>query len=169
MIRCMQCMEEYDDRLDRCPHCHQQPQAPEPFQLPYGTMLDDRFLVGAMLGHGGFGITYIGWDTLLDQKVAIKEYLPMNLATRIDAQRTVTVSSDERRALFEKGRENFAKEARRLAMFNAEESIITVYHSFAENGTAYFVMEYVEGETVEERVRRKGKLSCDEVRTIMVP
>lgn len=169
MIRCMQCMEEYDERLDRCPHCHQQPQAPEPFQLPYGTMLDDRFLVGAMLGHGGFGITYIGWDTLLDQKVAIKEYLPMNLATRIDAQRTVTVYSDERRALFEKGRENFAKEARRLAMFNAEESIITVYHSFAENGTAYFVMEYVEGETVEERVRRKGKLSCDEVRTIMVP
>ena len=57
MIRCMQCMEEYDERLDRCPHCHQQPQAPEPFQLPYGTMLDDRFLVGAMLGHGGFGIT----------------------------------------------------------------------------------------------------------------
>ena len=85
MIRCMQCMEEYDERLDRCPHCHQQPQAPEPFQLPYGTMLDDRFLIGAMLGHGGFGITYIGWDTLLDQKVAIKEYLPMNLATRIDA------------------------------------------------------------------------------------
>ena len=81
MIRCMQCMEEYDERLDRCPHCHQQPQAPEPFQLPYGTMLDDRFLIGAMLGHGGFGITYIGWDTLLDQKVAIKEYLPMNLAT----------------------------------------------------------------------------------------
>lgn len=169
MIRCMQCMEEYDEQLGCCPHCRRQPDAPEPFQLPYGTMFDDRFLIGAMLGHGGFGITYIGWDSLLDQKVAIKEYLPMNLATRINGRKTVTVYSEERRSLFEKGRESFAREARRLAMFNKEEGVITVYHSFEENGTAYFVMEYVEGETVEERVRRKGRLSCDEVRKIMVP
>ena len=98
MIRCMQCMEEYDEQLGCCPHCRRQPDAPEPFQLPYGTMLDDRFLIGAMLGHGGFGITYIGWDSLLDQKVAIKEYLPMNLATRINGRKTVTVYSEERRS-----------------------------------------------------------------------
>ena len=92
MIRCMQCMEEYDERLDRCPHCHQQPQAPEPFQLPYGTMLDDRFLVGAMLGHGGFGITYIGWDTLLDQS---QELVCPNCGAAFDIELAPEEEEDE--------------------------------------------------------------------------
>ena len=80
-MRCYHCMEEYSDTLDCCPHCHKTKESrTEPYQLLPGTLLNDRFYIGDMLGYGGFGITYIGWDALLCQKVAIKEYLPMHLA-----------------------------------------------------------------------------------------
>ena len=68
-MRCYHCMEEYSDTLDCCPHCHKTKESrTEPYQLLPGTLLNDRFYIGDMLGYGGFGITYIGWDALLCQK-----------------------------------------------------------------------------------------------------
>ena len=169
-MRCYHCMEEYSDTLDCCPHCHKTKESrTEPYQLLPGTLLNDRFYIGDMLGYGGFGITYIGWDALLCQKVAIKEYLPMHLAGRNAHQERIVIYDKDRRKLFEQGRQRFRMEAQRLALFRKESAIITVYHTFEENDTAYLVMEYVEGDTIESLVKRDGVMSAQQVREIMIP
>ena len=75
----------------------------------------------------------------------------------------------DRRKLFEQGRQRFRMEAQRLALFRKESAIITVYHTFEENDTAYLVMEYVEGDTIESLVKRDGVMSAQQVREIMIP
>ena len=81
MIRCLGCMEEYEDHMTACPHCgYQAGEGPkEAYYLVPGTVLNGQYLVGKVLGYGGFGVTYIGWDMTLKRKAAIKEYLPVIL------------------------------------------------------------------------------------------
>ena len=82
-MKCLHCMEEIGEALV-CPHCGQDPRICEdkPDSLPAGYRLYNRFLVGQILGRGGFGITYIGYDLRLESKVAIKEYYPSGAANR---------------------------------------------------------------------------------------
>ena len=91
--RCMGCMELYEETLERCPHCgyvHGTP-AKEAYHILPGSLLAGRYIVGQVLGFGGFGVTYIGYDQVLQQKVAIKEYLPSDFATRMPQQEDVTI------------------------------------------------------------------------------
>lgn len=83
--RCLGCMEMYTSFDNICPHCGYVNDSPpeEMYHLYPGTMLDGRYLVGKVIGFGGFGVTYIGWDEKLLRKVAIKEYLPGECATKI--------------------------------------------------------------------------------------
>ena len=76
-IRCMGCMEQFDSEFSVCPHCGYVvgTKAEEAIHIAPGTLLHNRYFVGKVLGYGGFGVTYIGWDGKLEQKVAIKEYL----------------------------------------------------------------------------------------------
>lgn len=134
-----------------CPHCGYDESAPRsPLFLPHGMILGGQFRVGRVLGKpGGFGITYIGWDVNLQQRVAIKEYLPRDLATRTTDSLEVRVHTDADHARFDAGREYFLHEARIVARF-AHPNIVRVRSFFNANGTAYLVMDYYDGISLGE-------------------
>jgi formylglycine-generating enzyme required for sulfatase activity/predicted Ser/Thr protein kinase len=120
--------------------------------LPPGTQLDE-YRVERVLGHGGFGVTYLARDTHLDKVVAIKEYLPAELAYRNGTH--VSVRSASEREAFDWGLQQFIKEARTLARFT-HPHLVPVHRFFTANSTAYFVMEYVEGETFASLLKREA-------------
>ncbi len=124
--------------------------------LPHGSLLGKVYFVGKILGRpGGFGITYLAWDRTLQMRVAIKEYLPRELAHRDTASNTVTAYSHADAELYHKGLEQFLQEARLLAQFN-HPNIVRVRTYLEENATAYLVMDFVEGRTLEEYVHSQG-------------
>ena len=169
--RCMGCMEMYEDWLQVCPNCGyiEGTPADEAIHLKPGTLLHDRYMVGRALGFGGFGITYIGWDGTLQQKVAIKEYLPSEFSTRMPERSAVMVFSGDKQEQFQSGLEKFLDEAKRLAKFQNEPGIVKIFDSFPENGTAYIIMEYLDGETLSERLEREGKIPEDEAVNMLRP
>ncbi len=171
MKRCMGCMEEYKDDVFICPYCgYEENSLPEEsFHLTPGTMLGKRYQIGKVLGFGGFGVTYIGFDTLLEKKVAIKEYLPSEFATRMPSQTNVSVYSGEKTEQFETGMDKFVDEAKRLAKFSETEGIVNVYDCISDNNTAYIIMEFLEGESLKKRLEREKKLSLEEVERIVMP
>ncbi|MDM8547766.1 serine/threonine-protein kinase [Candidatus Venteria ishoeyi] len=153
---------------DICPHCgfDGSKEEPHPQYLTPCTLLKNQYLIGRVLGQGGFGITYIGRDTLLNQTVAIKEYLPSTLAVRKEQNALPLRGQDVN---FARGLESFLEEARNLARFN-HPNIVRVLNYFTENQTAYMVMEYIEGDNPAARLKRQGgKLSVEAALSIMEP
>ena len=134
--------------------------------LPRGHRLQEYELV-RVLGFGGFGMTYLGFDHNLDKAVAIKEYLPSDIAART-ADHSVAPQASEFRGDFQWGLDRFLDEARTLARFD-HRHIIKVYRFFEAHGTAYIVMEYAEGETLSAYLERKGTLSEAELKGILYP
>ena len=140
--------------------------------LPLGTCLNERYFLGKVLGEGGFGITYVAWDIVLMVPVAVKEYFPSGIATREkEGPQTGTLQIYEGKSEleFEKGKEDFLKEARSLSRFMKLPSIVSVRDFFQENRTAYIVMEYVEGTRVRNYIRKNGKMSGEQVLALMEP
>ncbi len=135
--------------------------------LPVGAGIG-RFVITAILGQGGFGITYRARDEQLGRDVAIKEYLPVSLAVRQDGV-TVLPRSTKVAEDFTWGRDRFVAEGRTLASLHDAPAIVRVFDFLELNGTAYIVMELVRGETLEDRIKRQGKLSPDEVLAILWP
>jgi len=129
----------------------------EPHQLPPRTVLNGKYLIGKVIGEGGFGITYVAWDTSLSTKVAVKEYYPNGFVSR-DSTHNGTVHSfgGDKGAFYEKGREQFIEEAQRLAKFFGLPGIVAVKDFFTENGTGYIVMEFVEGATMKAVLDNMG-------------
>ena len=165
-------MMPLEDSDTECPFCGKarEGKAP-PHHLPYGTRLNDKYLVGAAIGEGGFGITYIGRETMLDIKVAIKEYFPASCANRYNTESLdvhESLSADKKE-LFASGKDTFLSEARALARFSDEKGIVNVREYFQTNNTAYIVMEYLEGETLKEYLEHKQRLSPDSVLEILDP
>lgn len=155
-----------------CPYCGWYPGAQQDtgLYLRPGTILNDQYVVGRVLGHGGFGITYIGWDTKLKLRVAIKEYLPSSLATREPSSGKVTAYGREAQELFDYGLQKYKEEARALARFNEHPGIVSVLNFVAENATGYIVMSYMDGVTLKDFLtRRGGRLSFAEAIRIMMP
>ena len=169
--RCMGCMETYREELGICPYCGYVDGTPveEQIHMEPGTVLHDRYVIGKVLGFGGFGVTYIGWDNKLEMKVAVKEYLPSEFSTRMPGQTMVTVFRGEKQEQFREGLKKFVDEAKRLANFKNEEGVVRVYDSFTENETAYIVMEYLEGETLAELLEREGAIPEDRAVEMMMP
>ena len=120
-----------------------------------------------ILGQGGFGITYLAQDSNLHQGVAIKEYLPVELAVR-EGNRTVHPISDKHREQFGNGLKRFLKEARTLAKFR-HPNVVRVLSVFEENNTAYMVMEYERGQSLEAILDRRGTLREAELQKIVFP
>ena len=121
-----------------------------------------------VLGQGGFGITYLAYDLTLRMRVAIKEYFPLGLVTRQD--QTVTLSGGSSQPVFQKGVEAFYREAQLLVRFQSHPNIVHVNSFFRQNGTAYFVMEYVEGESLSDYLDRcGGRLSYDVTVKLLTP
>ncbi len=134
--------------------------------LPEGTMLE-HFRVGGVLGSGGFGITYNGWDTTLEKPVAIKEYLPSMFSVR-ENDLTVQPKSENDREDFDWGRERFLEEARTLARFY-HANIVRVHMFIEAHGTAYIVMECIEGEPLSVVLDREGAMPEARVRELLEP
>ena len=146
--RCYGCMNEYQSDSWLCPHCgYDQRTSPEnSLHMRPGSLLTNRYLIGKVLGFGGFGVTYLAWDHVLQQRVAIKEYLPSEFATRATGTTEVTVFPGNKAQQFTDGMRKFVEEAKRLAKFQNEQGIVRIYDSFEANNTAYIIMEYLDGE-----------------------
>lgn len=162
-IKCKGCYESYDSKYEICPHCgYYEGAAPhEPFQLPVGTELMDRYVLGLAIGLGGFGITYKAWDKTLETTVAVKEYYPSGLVNRIPGNSEVILFSGIKRKEFEFGLERFIQEAQNMAKFSTHDNIVNVFTFFEENNTAYIVMEYLDGCTLSEEVKEHGMCSIE--------
>lgn len=139
-----------------------------PLALPVGTILAGQYTIDKILGQGGFGITYMATDYKTKGKVAVKEFFPDTLAYR---EVTSVISyPGERSENFEYGKTGFLQEAKTLAEFIGCENIVRIYSYFEENGTAYFVMEYIEGTSFDAYLKQKGgKISCEEAGKILIP
>ncbi len=122
--------------------------------LPLGTRLGD-YRLDAVIGHGGFGITYRAFDSQLAKIVAIKEYLPVEFAVRL-ASGNVVPRAHRLAEDFTWGRERFLDEARALARFR-HPHIVPVLRYFEANGTAYTVMEFEDGRSVGQLLHERGK------------
>ncbi len=168
MIRCMGCMEEIPEGEGICRHCgyQQGTDVKEAYYLLPGKVVGGKYMIGKVLGYGGFGVTYIGWDNTLRRKVAVKEYLPSDFATRSYGTELLTVFSGEATVQFEAGLNSFISEAKRLAKFNRIPEIVDIYDCFVENGTGYIIMEYLEGVTVKEMLKEQERIPVKEAHRI---
>ena len=134
--------------------------------LKLGTLLHE-YRLESMLGAGGFGLTYLAWDAHLEKNVAIKEYLPNDLAVRALDGSVVPVSTDHDYD-YKWGLDRFLLEARTLAKFS-HAHIVRVNRYFEANGTAYMVMDYEEGESLNQLLKRVPQIPEDELRAILLP
>ncbi|MCD8118345.1 MAG: protein kinase [Lachnospiraceae bacterium] len=173
MYRCANCMGEMSDGQAACPRCgfdaanYRQP----PHAMKINTILAGRYLVGRVLGQGGFGITYVGYDLKLELKVAIKEYYPGNQAERnhtysnnISWSFTSTQLQD-----WKDGVDRFLSEARKMARLDSLPGIIRVRDSFQENQTAYIIMDFAEGITLKKYLEENGPMDYRACVELLLP
>jgi len=136
--------------------------------LAPGTVIGGKFEVGRLLGRGGFGATYLAWDVNLQVRIAIKEFLPRQLAAR-GATGTQVVPYTSSRDAFDAGLQQFLGEARNLAQFRDHSNIIKVLDFFPENGTGYMVMEYLDGQTLDQYMAAAGRIAPGLALRLLVP
>ena len=170
--------------MDYCPHCMTRTTAPvcpscgkatqwqaPANQLPVGTLLrssgDRIYQLGAAKGQGGFGITYAAMDLRTNTRVAIKEYYPSHCAGR-DTMTRVICSTGQQES-FESGLRSFLQEAKTLSSVGALDSVVSVRDLFESNGTAYIVMEYVDGLALNQVVAARGRMYKQELFPILTP
>ena len=168
--RCYGCMQIIDG--DFCPHCGWlKEKNNEPHQLPVGTVLRDQYVVGRVLGQGGFGITYLGWDRHLESAVCIKEYFPNHAVSRDCTVSTrVHCHTEQGAAVYRASKERFLREGKILAQFRDIPEIVSIYGFFEENDTVYIVMEYIKGMDLAHYVYHKGgRITADETFRILKP
>lgn len=168
---CMGCMTDKNS-LSICPECGWRDEhLPGSFQyLPPRTVLNQRYLIGRVLGQGAFGITYLAKDIILDIRLAIKEFFPREFVFREVGHSAVSVHSRSHEEHYLYGMEKFFTEAKTLVMFEDHPNIISVRDFFKANGTAYLVMNYLEGITLKEHLLQSGsRLALWEVMEIMMP
>ena len=157
---CLGCMEELSHPGEICKKCGFDRTEYERRRsiraLPSYTILAGKYLLGRVLGEGGFGITYLAWDLNRECRVAIKEYFPGSLAardTRSGREEELTVLTGEKTEYYRIGLKNFAEEGKNLLRFQELPGIVSVRDFFQDNGTAYLVMEYVEGVNLKQYMR----------------
>lgn len=169
---CFNCFRE--KTLDcSCPYCGYDPKMDKelyPEALLHGSLLAGQYITGRVLGQGGFGITYVALDKKLQIKVAAKEYLPDMMAGRSAGSPQVTAYTGERGGQYQYGLEQFLEEARVLAKFNGNPNIVSVRSFFEQNGTAYFVMDYITGTSFKTYLSNHGgRVSWEEAVRILTP
>ena len=170
MDYCPHCMTPATGQL--CPACGKSVhwQAPTN-QLPVGTLLrssgDHVYQLGAAKGQGGFGITYAAMDLRTNTRVAIKEFFPSHCAGRDTMTRVICATGHQDN--FATGLQSFLQEAKTLSSVGALESVVSVRDFFESNGTAYIVMEYVDGSGLNDVVAKRGPMRKQELFPILQP
>lgn len=145
-----------------CPKCGYSNNTAEDAQaLRRGTKLGGKYIVGGKISHGGFGITYLAYDKRNRKTVAVKEYFPSMLAVRT-SKKYVIPNSEKNAKQFNIGAEKFFDEAELVRQFNGNPNIVSIYECFYENNTAYFIMEYLDGITVENYIKSYGCLNPEQ-------
>ena len=124
---------------------------------PDSTLLGGKYRIIKKLGQGGFGITYLAENTMLEGKVAIKEFFFKEYCERDDSTSHVTVPTSSNRETVQRFKLKFVKEARTIFRLN-HPNIVRILDVFEENGTAYYIMEYIEGESLGDMVKRRGAI-----------
>ena len=171
---CPNCMRTIEPGTTQCPYCQFDlaGYVPGTNCLPPFTVLQGKYMVGRVLGHGGFGITYIGWDLNLQTYIAIKEYYPESIVKRdtTSGVTTPTITSDDNEETYRKGLTRYVEEARNLSKFYQLSGIVSVKDFFYENGTGYIVMEYLDGINLKQYLDNSGgKLDEATVLRLMKP
>lgn len=155
---CYGCMGQLQAGQYICPSCGYDNRSPHNAAdtLPEGTVLAGKYLIGKTLGRGGFGVTYLGYDLMLENRVAIKEFFPSGMCTRSYPVRTVipTPAPDGMDG-YTKGRAAFRQEALNLSRFTSPH-IVQVRDFLLENGTAYIVMNFIQGNDLSKEIRISG-------------
>ena len=168
------CFNCFQEKLNTgpCKSCGYDPAEDKdkyPTAIRQGEILKERYIVGRVLGQGGFGVTYVAMDFATKQLVAIKEYLPEVLATR-DRTGQVSAYGGQRTVDFEQGKKGFLDEVNALVDFSRNPNIVNILDYFEEHGTAYFVMEFVRGMNLRSYVKRMGgRLGQKEAERILLP
>lgn len=170
---CIGCMKPLG-QTGRCSFCgmKQEEYNPIPRCLLPGTRLADRYILGKVLGEGSFGITYIGWDSRLQIPVAIKEYFPSEMVSRdviCGNGNKVYLYENAKKDHYQEDIKKFLNEAKCLSKFNEVEGIVSVLDFFYENETAYIVMQFIDGVSVKEYIKEKGKMSGRQLLSAMRP
>lgn len=158
---CPGCMSEWGHPDQPCPVCGfaQKKYEKPPRWLPLKHILNGKYMIGKVIGEGGFGITYIGWDLNLQVRVAVKEYFPVGLAARETGNGndyTIAALPGIRQENYRQGLEKFMTEAKNLSKFYNLKGIVAVKDFFFENDTAYMVMEFVDGITLGKYLKDHG-------------
>lgn len=165
MNRCPCCFSEYDEEIAMgvCPNCGYTEfyRPKDPRFLPLGTMIHDRYVVGGVLGDGGFGITYYAWDTVLRTVVALKEYFQRGVVNREPGKTKVFIAAPGREEEFNYGKERLLREAQIVSKFQSA-PIVRVNDYFEENATSYMVMEYIDYTTLTDTLQENKKVLTPE-------
>lgn len=178
---CMGCMSELERIGFPCPKCGfdmRQYQKPEN-SLPLYEIVNGKYLIGRVLGVGGFGITYIAWDFYQGKRVCVKEYFPRDVAVRNFngntysewisislnySMETQTRTPEKIQAAYMKGLESYIKEAENLSRYYLMPGIVSIRDFFYGNNTAYIVMEFIDGIDMKKYAKfRGGRLMPEEV------
>ena len=164
---CDSCFAEITE--GKCPYCgySEDEYVHDPTVLPLGTKLHNKIIIGKVMGKGGFGITYLGYDLRMDKTIAVKEYYPNGIAYRSQTGTDVLVADTKSNDTFDNGTEKFYTEAEMVAQFNGNPNIVGVYDYFRENNTVYLIMEYLNGITLKNYVKKHGKISDGQALFVM--
>ena len=172
---CFDCANVIGEGTTVCPFCganiEECAKPKEAYHITPGTLLKNgKYMIGRAIGYGGFGVTYAAYDTVLQMRVAIKEYLPSDHSTRSPGTISLSVfNGDDNEQSYMKGLQSFVNEAERLAKFNKYEGVVKIFDFFSENNTAYIVMELLDGKTLKAQMAQKGKYTYDETLTVILP
>lgn len=167
---CYNCMKEIEEGTLCTPCMIESDYESKAHHLKPGTMLNKKYFIGNVIGEGGFGITYIGFDTMLDVRVAVKEYFPNGCVNRNNSVTSeITITTEKQKDFFDKGKERFLGEARSIAKFSREQGIVGVRDYFEENGTAYIIMEYLDGQTLADYIKQNGNMDAKQLFILMKP
>lgn len=164
---CESCFRETDKMP--CPECGFSPSeySPDPTVLPMGTRLNGKIIIGRVMGKGGFGVTYLGYDMRMEKTICVKEYYPNGIAYRVPGSAEISLNDPKSAETFEMGAEKFYAEAEMSAQFNGNPNIVSVYDYFRANNTVYLIMEFLQGVTLKNYVKNHGRLSDGQALYVM--
>lgn len=167
---CMNCFS-VKGQFDVCPYCGYVEGTPpkQPHYLTPGTIIGNHFIVGPVIGVGGFGITYKCFDSTLGVVVAVKEFFPVGLVNRAPGESQVGLLSGDKAVQYREQLKRFLMEARSVAQFGNAKDIVNVFDFFEENGTAYIIMEYIDGVLLKDYMDKMGRIEPEYAMGIIMP